>query len=403
MRLAVTREGAAVFYIPDPSNAYIGGRLEPSWLGVFYNPHMEANRDISVIALEAYTLFYAPHKPVNIVDGFTATGIRAVRYAIENTNVGLVYASDIDEQAAYLARLNVGLNRLEDKVKVYRTDFRELLYRLRLQREPILYIDVDPYGTPQPFLQPSLEVVGHRGMIGVTATDLAVLEGGKPRVAYRRYGSRIVKTVLSKEVAVRTLLGYIARVAASLDKSIRPLLSYYNGHYIRLFAVVERGAKRADAMINSSMGYAHYCWASGFMLLDKEYQILSCPRGEKPLTLGPLWIGGTVDPGFLVECKRLLRDRYRYVSSHDKILKLLETLIGESEIQDKIFVSLVDVARSLGLNVPKRDHIIEALRELGYKAVKTHYSSTGLRTNANIFEVYKSIVEYWASKRVKSV
>jgi len=50
----VLREGEVSFYAPDLSRYVAGGRIEPAWAPVFYNPAMANNRSVSVIVVRAY-------------------------------------------------------------------------------------------------------------------------------------------------------------------------------------------------------------------------------------------------------------------------------------------------------------------------------------------------------------
>ncbi|MEM4564732.1 MAG: DUF2067 family protein, partial [Desulfurococcaceae archaeon] len=43
------------------------------------------------------------------------------------------------------------------------------------------------------------------------------------------------------------------------------------------------------------------------------------------------------------------------------------------------------------VNMPQRSRIIEALKELGYKASVTHFDSRGIRTNAPLNEILSTL------------
>lgn len=79
---------------------------------VFYNPHMELNRDISILALQTYQK--EQNREINICDLFGGSGIRGVRYKNEISGVGHVYINDISELANEFEKHNVELNKLED-------------------------------------------------------------------------------------------------------------------------------------------------------------------------------------------------------------------------------------------------------------------------------------------------
>ena len=390
MRLnAVVEEGKTLILIPDPGKALVDGRLEPAWMDVFYNPRMEFNRDLSVVALQAYIQLYAPHKPVTVVEPLSATGVRGLRYALEVEDVGLVILNDIDENAYNTIKANIRLNRAESKVKVYKRDASSLMYTLRSEEPtPVLVVDLDPYGSPAPFADAALALVGHHGLLAATATDVAVLEGSKPVKAYRRYLARLRKTPQSKEVAVRALLGYIARVAGMHDKAIRPLLSYYADHYVRVYVLIERGARKADRVLQENLGYMVYCRSTGYAYLSSEPE--TCPwTGDPGLIVGPLWIGELWDPQYISRVIVLLETKYSYIATRKRCLGLMRVIEAESEIQRVIHQSIPTIASKILPMLPKKAALIEELRSMGYSASPTHFNGMGIRTDSG----YEELVE----------
>ena len=380
-------EGKALLWIPDPSGALAGSRLEPAWLPVFYNPVMEFNRDFSVAALQAYINLYAPHKPVTVVEPLTATGVRAVRYALEVEGVGRVIAGDIDWDAVSYAKRNVEANGLRDRVTVTRADASALLYRLsREEPEPILVVDIDPFGSPAPFLDAAVAAIGHRGLLAVTATDLAVLEGSKPQVALRRYHASTARMPHSREEAVRILLGYIARVAAARDKAVRPLASYWADHYVRAYLLVERGARRANWVMEHCVSEALWCVDLGHATFT------GCPEPGRVKRIGPLWSCEIGDQDFLSEVERLALTRFSYMSTQRRVSRLASTLAAESTLSGgRFYYEIWALASSLKLNMPPREALAEELEGRGYRVAATHLSPTGLRSDAGVEEV-RSII-----------
>jgi tRNA (guanine26-N2/guanine27-N2)-dimethyltransferase len=375
----VVREGRALLWIPDPSTAIAGSRLEPAWLPVFYNPVMEFNRDFSVAALQAYIDLYAPHKPITLVEPLTATGVRSVRYALEVEGVGRVIAGDIDPEAVRYARRNAESNGVSGTVEVRRGDASALLHRLaREEGEPILAVDLDPFGSPAPFMDAALAAVGHRGLLAATATDLAVLEGSKRRAALRRYQARLQRIPQAKEVAVRTLIGYAARLAAARDKAVRPLAAYWADHYVRVYLLVERGARRADRMLEECVGHAYWCEGLGHV------EIAGCPEPSRGRVLGPLWTCETGDPEFLERVAALASGRLaEYAATASRVERLASRLLREAPLtRGKFYFELWALAASMKANTPSRRRMLDMLHELGWDAVETHYSPSGVRSRA---------------------
>lgn len=385
---ALVREGKALLYIPDPSKAVAPHGIEPAWLEVFYNPRMEYNRDVSVVALNAYTKLLAPVKDYYIAEPLTATGVRAVRYALEAEGVGGIIAGDISECAVSIAVRNTVLNGVEGKVKVYHRDARELLHATRhLLDRPPLVVDIDPFGSPAPYLNAALSVIGNKGLIAVTATDLAVLEGSKQRAALRKYGVAVRKTPESKEIGLRVLVGYAARVAAAHDKAVEPILAYYADHYFRAYLLVRRGARRADRMLESNIGYAYYCPGEKRTYIVRDPP--SCSNYEQPVPVGPLWTGPLNDPGFISEMLSEAESRI-YMSTRDRILGLLERLRCEASLEDRrLHLKLEQVASYARMSMPRVEQAISLLQGAGFRACRSHYSPTSIRTDASYNDVVR--------------
>ena len=108
------------------------------------------------------------------------------------------------------------------------------------------YIDIDPFGTPMPFIDAAIQSIKNKGVLGITATDTAPLCGAHKAACIRRYKARPIRGSQCHEIGLRILLGYIAREAIKHDAGIRPLLCYYMDHYFRVYVQIIRGARRAD-------------------------------------------------------------------------------------------------------------------------------------------------------------
>ena len=69
----------------------------PSKAPVFYNPVMEMNRDVSVLAFQAYQRLV--DREISICDPLTGSGIRGVRFAAEIHGIKRVVTSDINRRS----------------------------------------------------------------------------------------------------------------------------------------------------------------------------------------------------------------------------------------------------------------------------------------------------------------
>ncbi len=365
-----------------------GGRFEPAWLPVFYNPVMTYNRDVSVLAVRTYIELLAPHRPIRGFDALSASGVRAVRLLLEvDKGFERMHANDIDYNAFRLIRSNAMLNNVSDRLVAWNLDANAALAIARTKlAEPLLYVDIDPFGSPVPFTREAVAATGHRGLLAITATDLAVLECRKPRPCLRKYLASCSKSPEAKELGLRILLGFTARIAAQTDKAIRPLLAYYADHYYRVYLQILRGARHADRMLEENIGYAYYCPSLKRTFLDVP------PSGcGSQILVGPLWTGPLGDEGFISYLAGIVGS-HGYLQTINRIKKEINLILEEYRVCGKCLHYRIDaIASAIKEKMPKRDELITALREKGYAAARTHFTPQGLRTNAPLETIIEEI------------
>src|SRR3989304_1658473 len=85
----------------------------PSKAPVFYNPVMELNRDIAVLAFQAFQRMI--NREITICEPLTSSGIRGVRFATEIHGDKKVLISDINERAFKLEKHNGQLNNRQNR------------------------------------------------------------------------------------------------------------------------------------------------------------------------------------------------------------------------------------------------------------------------------------------------
>ncbi|KAG4301603.1 hypothetical protein PCK1_002088 [Pneumocystis canis] len=177
----------------------------------------------------------------NILDAFSATGIRAIRYLKEIPNVTHVVANDYAKSAVEMIKKNSTHNNVFQKIKLNCEDARFAMYQQIMHRKFFDVIDLDPYGTAAPFIDAATQCVSDGGLLCVTCTDLAVLAGGGyPEKCFSNYGSMpFHHSVFCHEQALRIVLYTIASSAAKYGRYITPLLSIFVDFYIRLFIKID--------------------------------------------------------------------------------------------------------------------------------------------------------------------
>ncbi len=353
----------------------------PSKAPVFYNPLMELNRDIAVLALQAYQKIKG--KRLSVCEPLTGCGIRGVRFATEVEGVQKVVLNDINPKAAKLAQFNAEFNKLTKRVLVLSEDANLLLSRYAAPRRRFHFIDVDPFGSPVPYLDAALRALCNGGMLALTATDMAPLCGVHPNACIRKYGGRPLRTEYCHELAIRLLIGCLVMMAAKHEIGIKVMFSHSTNHYIRVYTTAYYGARQADYSIQK-MGYILHCFScfhretsEGLAPCLKD----QCPEcGSTLKATGPLWISRLSDSGF---CSLMEKEMTKRQLKHKrKITKLLFLIKNESEEAPRTYYVVDKVCDKLNLPVPSTMKVIRRLRERGFEAILTHFNSRGIRTDA---------------------
>jgi tRNA (guanine26-N2/guanine27-N2)-dimethyltransferase len=312
-----------------------------------------------------------------------------VRFATEIHGVKNVLISDINERAFNLAKHNVHLNGLTERVMVQHRDANCLLSCHGAPHKRFDVVDIDPFGSPVPYLDSAIRALRNSGLLAVTATDMAPLCGVHAKACIRKYGGKPLRTEYCQELAVRLLAGCMVTVAAKHDIGISVVFSHCSNHYVRVYAEVGYGAKKADESV-SHMGYVLHC----FNCLHRESakapfttRIEQCPEcGSKMDYAGPLWLGKIFDKQF---CELMTKENtHMAFRSSGKIAALLSTATAEAEAPVTYYV--VDkISNKLGLPVPSVNALLQALRGNGFQAYRTHFNSRGIRTDTPTLTMQK--------------
>ena len=382
----IIEEGTVSIMVPR-QKASVKEALEctPSKAPVFYNPVMALNRDITVLVLQAYQR--TKEKELSVCDPLTGCGIRGIRFAGEVRDIKKVVVNDISPKAAKLAKLNVERNGLTERILVMNEDANLLLNGHSGPCERFDFIDIDPFGSPVLYLDSAIRALRDEGLLALTATDLAPLCGVHPRACIRKYGGRSLRTEYCHELAVRLLIGCLTTVAAKRNLGIEVVFSLSTDHYIRAYALLHYGAKRADWSIQQ-MGYVLHCFAclhretseGLFSFLDSR-----CPEcGSSMAAAGPLWLGKLIDKNSCSLMKNEIKGRK--LEEERRICRLLSATEAEADSPGTYYV-IDKVCDKLGLPVPPLNRVVEELTRAGFRATITHFNSRGVKTDASAKEI----------------
>ncbi len=369
MKIQLIREGPTDVFVPvhDPAASF-----PPSSATVFYNPIMELSRDINVACMMAFTGDISDARDYTYLDAMAATGIRGIRVANEaNLSVTL---NDFHPLAYKLIKRNV--RHLNVRAEVTNEDANVLMARRRFS-----IIDVDPFGTPAPFIDAACRSVCN--MLCFTATDTAPLSGAHLNAGIRRYAAVPANTEYHAENGIRILVGAIVRALGKYDKHAIPLLSHATAHYYRLYLKIGRSAKSANECIKE-LGFIVYCpncrhryHEKGLAPLVKNKCTLC---GSNMKLVGPLWLGKLHDVAFCqAVLTKLKQGNFKTKSQSEKLIKLCK-----DELDVVSFYDYHKIAKDLKIPPIPIDKVVNELRCHGYKASRTHISGTSIKTNANI-------------------
>eukprot|EP01053_Blabericola_migrator_P004107 Blabericola_migrator_1__4106@NODE_224_length_11141_cov_42_071880_g190_i0_p1_GENE_NODE_224_length_11141_cov_42_071880_g190_i0NODE_224_length_11141_cov_42_071880_g190_i0_p1_ORF_typecomplete_len678_score99_15TRM/PF02005_16/1_6e95TRM/PF02005_16/4_5e18Methyltrans_SAM/PF10672_9/0_00045MTS/PF05175_14/0_0023Methyltransf_31/PF13847_6/0_021PrmA/PF06325_13/0_028Cons_hypoth95/PF03602_15/0_041DUF2067/PF09840_9/0_1zfC4_Topoisom/PF01396_19/0_25_NODE_224_length_11141_cov_42_071880_g190_i061238156 len=246
---------------------------------LFYNPAQVFNRDISLVVLkcfgerrvaDAISKFDGAQRKLHVneeIKGLTiceplaATGLRSLRYATElpRSIFRSVTTSDVDAFAVEQAKANRAHNNVsEEKMKCVHAEANELLHcgRYICNQANWDVVDIDPYGTAAPFVEAAISAVRDGGLVCITSTDMPVLGGNSPDVAFYKYGGCTVKARYLHEMALRLVVHQLQMTAAKHRRYVTPLLSLSVDFYVRVFAQVwDKPVRCSDLCLFTAIVY----------------------------------------------------------------------------------------------------------------------------------------------------
>lgn len=358
---------------------------------VFYNPVMELNRDLSVLAIQQFQREL--DQDITICDAFGGSGIRGVRYSKEIEGVSGVVVNDISSLAVEFARKNAELNDIRN-LEVSQNDANLLL---RNRRGEFDVVDIDPFGTPSFFVESAGNSLKSDSLLCVTATDTSALCGTYKEPCIRKYNAMPLKSEYCHENGVRILAGFVAMTLAKYKKMVEVKFSHSSEHYMRLYLKIGKGSKKTDDSLKN-MGFVVHCRKCLFRepLMGLAPHIpRNCPVcGEKLVVGGPMWLGSMQDPDFIRGMLELAEEKE--INTEKKVLKLLNMCLDEATLPPT-FYDIHKISEKLKISAPPLITVIEKLEEDGFSVSRTHYQPTAIKTNAPLERIEEIISKYMQS------
>lgn len=342
-------------------------------LPVFYNPEMKLNRDISVLLLNSLD-----NKNMHIADILAGTGVRSIRFLKElNKNkIKEIVINDSSKTAVSIIKKNLKLNKIKDKITICNTEANKLL----ANSKHFDYIDIDPFGSPNPFLDNSVKKLNNNGILAVTATDTAALCGVASKACKRKYWATPIYTEMMKEIGMRILIRKVQLVGAQYDVALMPIFCHATKHYFRVYFIVNQGAEKVDNILRQHKT-ALFC--AGCRQITSTYfanDACETYKIHSKTEIGPLWTGRFWDEKLVQKMLENCPD--------DKELKKLLSVIYEESMFDKLgFYDIYWLCSGLKLNVPKKSDLINKIKQKGYFASETHFSYRGIKSDIALEEL----------------
>lgn len=396
---------------------------------VFYNPVMKLNRDISILLLNS-----VDRKNMQIALPLAGSGIRGIRLLkeLDKNKIKSISFNDYSKKAVDSIISNLKMNKLnkfaiidnainnyyDNKATIKKINnnlktnkkcdngkynlknkrimvFNEDANLFLLKSSGFDYIDIDPFGTSNPYLESAIKRISRNGILAVTNTDTAALAGTYPEACMRKYWSKPKLDYMMHETGLRILIRKAQLIGMQHEKALFPVFSYFKDHYFRVFFECIKGKKLCDDVA-----------ARHGMLNDAG-----------PLWLGELWDGKLANRMHSTLLKNPIDDESLKISSiknketinksnNDKnliiknnqntneLLKFLKTIKEESKINAAGFYDLHDIAEKRKLKkIMRKDEVIKKINNIGFKASNTHFSGTGIRTNAPYNLLFKLLKE----------
>lgn len=348
------KEGSIKLRVPEVEKISKG-------MGVFYNPVMSLNRDISVLLLNSIKKDH-----LQIADPLAATGVRSVRFLKElsKNKIKNVCINDCDKDSEELIKQNLALNKIRHKrikkISIKNEDASLFL----LNSAGFDYIEIDPFGNPNPFLDAACKRIARGGILAVTATDTSALCGTFPNACIRKYWARPKKDAVMHETGLRILIRKVQLVAAQYDKALVPVFSYSKEHYMRTFLKNEKSKSKVDDILR------HHAYFNDS---------------------GPMWIGNLWDKNLAVKIyKNAIKNNI--FKNNKELIKFLKIIKDESEINTVGFYDLHDICKRNKIkNLQKKQIIINKIKNAGYQASDTHFKGEGVRSNITFNQLIRIV------------
>ncbi|KAM6229404.1 LOW QUALITY PROTEIN: tRNA (guanine(26)-N(2))-dimethyltransferase [Spheniscus humboldti] len=333
---------------------------------------------------------------LRVLEALAASGLRSIRFAKEVPGLRAVVANDFSARAVELMSRNVGFNGV-DLVAPRMADARMLMYQCKADREPFDVIDLDPYGSPAPFLDAAVQAVSEGGLLCVTCTDMGVMAGNSAETCYSKYGAMSLKGKFCHEMALRIILHSLDS-RNCYQRFIVPLLSVSADFYIRVFVRVFTGQAKVKASA-SKQALVYHCVGCGTHHLQRLGKVTSHGTGfkygaatgppvgptcefcqQRHQLGGPMWAEPLHDPAFVERVLAALESSPGRFQKER--MRGMLSVITEELSDVPLYYTLDGLSSTIHCNTPSLLQFRSALLHAGYRVSLSHACKNTVKTDA---------------------
>uniref|UniRef100_A0A3B4B7C3 tRNA (guanine(26)-N(2))-dimethyltransferase n=1 Tax=Periophthalmus magnuspinnatus TaxID=409849 RepID=A0A3B4B7C3_9GOBI len=336
---------------------------------------------------------------LRVLEGLAASGLRSVRFALEVPGLCSVTANDFSAKAAALIARNAQYNNVSHLVEASCKDASLLMYEKRGRKDRYDVIDLDPYGSPSPFIDAAVQAVSEGGLLCITCTDMAVMAGNSGETCYSKYGSVSIKSKFCHEMALRIILHSLDQRAGVYQRYIVPLLSVSVDFYIRVFVRVFTGQANVknsaskQALVYNCVG----CGSFHFQRMGRrtsngkhmKYSAATGPPvgpecehcGHRHQLGGPVWAEPIHEPSFVQRVLSSVSVTPTRFGTSRRIQGVLSMITEELE-DVPLYYTVYNLSSTIHCNTPPLLQFRSALLHAGHRVSLSHACKNGIKTDA---------------------
>ncbi|WP_198648660.1 tRNA (guanine-N1)-methyltransferase [Cyanothece sp. BG0011] len=343
----------------------------------FYRPQSKITRDLGTLAAKVYK---QNQGNLRVLDVMTGCGVRSIRYYLES-EADSIWANDSNPENKATLDYNLGFILQDNKGKITYKNANNIFFECYNNKDYYDLVDVDAFGSPNPYLSTALWATKIGGLIYLTCTDGRTGTGHLPENCLQNYGSYGRSHPAAQEQVLRLIIGSTLQQASTMGLGIEPIFSYFSGSTYRIML---RLLPKVNLNLDNYgfLGYCHHC-GEYQTISYKQLGKVNCYHQQENKNFsytisGAMWLGNLHNKEYLKTMKRLAINL-----KWSTVTDLLSIMIDESDFPP-YFYTLGEIGRRGKLDIPKRSQLIKALQNQGFSATNTHINPQAIKTNANL-------------------